>query len=83
MIIGPAQLDRAEHGGQLLGAVTDELGLVPLPAVDARPAMPVFALEQLFQEYPADAVHRFPDFKFDGPQVHMTQSAPVLEGTLH
>ena len=40
VVVGAAHHDTAQHGVEVLVAVTDELRVMPGPAVDPRPAVP-------------------------------------------
>ena len=61
VIPGAAHGDPAQHGVDVLVAVTDELGEMLLPAVDPRPAVPGVGGQQLLQQLGAQLDHRGAD----------------------
>ena len=69
MVVGAAQRDTPQHGVDVLVAVTDELRLMPGPAVDPRPAMSGVGGQQLPQQRGTKLGHRGAD-----RQLHRAQS---------
>ena len=61
MVVGAAHHDTAQHGVDVLVAVTDELARVPCAAVDPRPAVPGVDGQQLPQQRGAQPGHRGAD----------------------
>ena len=58
VVIGTAALDRAEHRVEGLGAVGNELRLMPGPAVDPLAAMAGVGCKQLLEQTCAQLGHR-------------------------
>jgi len=50
VVVGPTQPQRPEHGGQILLAVADELGLMARTAIDLLAAMPLVQRQKLLQQ---------------------------------
>ena len=61
MVVGAAHHDTAQHGVEVLVAVADEVGVMPGPAVDPRPAVPGVGGQQLLQQRRAQLGHRGAD----------------------
>jgi len=80
VVVGPLDRDGGEDREHRLAAILDELGVMPLAAGNARPAIPApVGVQQVLQHAAADLVHGGPDGQLGGLQVEVAEAGGILE----
>ena len=78
VVVGTADLDRAQHGGEVLAPIVDEFRLVSVPTVDPLTPVARVEVDQMLEQETADLVHGRPDGEVGRSQVEATERADLL-----